>query len=251
MAKSLFITLICLLAIALRAHGQSIEFNAQEKALFALINDDHEQGRKALLLDPRLSMAARSHALDMVTRGYYGHTSPEGVGPNERARRAGYPLPKWYHQHLDANNIESYFYGSGTWNSPESAFNWFLNSETVHKPHILAESSFVAEQTVVGVGYAENPRTGVGAYVFLSSHPFEFENMPPPVIILDPNPTGVKASATNLAPNELYNLQISRGVPSNWETVDAFVADSDAQPLQFELFPQETMLFFRLVSPLR
>ena len=247
-----FITiLIGILTVSLPSRGSSLELNANEKALLSLVENHSGQRRQAILLDPRLSQAARGHALDMVTRGYFGHTSPEGVGPNERARRAGYPLPKWYHQNLDANNIESYFYGSGNWNSPESAFNWFLNS-TIHKPHILAESSFVAAQTVVGVGYAVNPRTGVGAYVFLSSHPFDFQKVTPkPAIVLVPSSTGVQASGKKLVPNELYNLQVSTDATFKWQTVDAFVADSDTSQLHYESKHQGPSLFFRLISPLR
>ena len=151
----------------------SISSTKLKLSFYELIKGHPSQGRPALLLDPRLCKAARDHATDMVTRGYYGHTSPEGVGANHRAMRAGYPVPSWYHQHLDANNIESYYYGSGPWNSAEQAFNWFLNSQ-FHKGQLLADSSFTKAQTVVGVGYAIGGR-GIGAYVFLSCHPFSLK----------------------------------------------------------------------------
>ena len=37
-----------------------------------------------------LATAARRHAADMVERRYFAHESPEGEGPGQRARRAGY-----------------------------------------------------------------------------------------------------------------------------------------------------------------
>lgn len=39
---------------------------------------------------PSLAAAARAHAADMVARGYFAHTDPDGDGPAQRARRAGY-----------------------------------------------------------------------------------------------------------------------------------------------------------------
>jgi uncharacterized protein YkwD len=47
-------------------------------------------GRRALQSRPSLTAGARGHARDMVTRHYFGHDSPEGDGPVQRARRAGY-----------------------------------------------------------------------------------------------------------------------------------------------------------------
>lgn len=41
--------------------------------------------------DARLSAAAAAHARDMLSRGYFSHLSPEGLGPMERAASAGYP----------------------------------------------------------------------------------------------------------------------------------------------------------------
>lgn len=37
-----------------------------------------------------LSKAATAHARDMLARGYFGHVSPEGDGPGDRASAAGY-----------------------------------------------------------------------------------------------------------------------------------------------------------------
>lgn len=225
--------------------------NPVEETLYSLIKDHPQQRRQALLLDPRLCEAARNHALDMVTRSYFGHTSPEGVGPNERVKRSGYPLPKWYHQHLDANNIESYYYGSGNWNSPEAAFSWFMNSP-LHRSQILADSSFTAAQTVVGIGHAINPRTGVGGYVFLSSHAFHLETKSQaPTIDLRFLSTKLKATARNLNPNELYNLQISRDGRFSWETIDAFVAEEKVRPITLDSETKRALFFVRLVSPLR
>jgi uncharacterized protein YkwD len=38
-----------------------------------------------------LAAVARAHAADMAARGYFSHTSPEGVGSGARAAKAGIP----------------------------------------------------------------------------------------------------------------------------------------------------------------
>lgn len=40
-----------------------------------------------------LVQAARSHSADMGRRGYFSHTTPEGLGPGDRARSAGFTSP--------------------------------------------------------------------------------------------------------------------------------------------------------------
>lgn len=44
-----------------------------------------------LAFHPQLHAAARSHSQDMSARNYFSHRTPEGLGPSERARAAGYP----------------------------------------------------------------------------------------------------------------------------------------------------------------
>jgi uncharacterized protein YkwD len=43
-----------------------------------------------LTADPSLRCAARVHSLDMFTRDYFDHSSPEGEGPDGRIEKAGY-----------------------------------------------------------------------------------------------------------------------------------------------------------------
>jgi uncharacterized protein YkwD len=49
-----------------------------------------EAGRGPLRSRPSLADAARDHSRDMVERRYFAHDSPDGEGPADRARRAGY-----------------------------------------------------------------------------------------------------------------------------------------------------------------
>ncbi len=47
-------------------------------------------GRRPLKWEPQLAAVSRAHSDDMADRGYFSHDTPEGLGPSERARRAGY-----------------------------------------------------------------------------------------------------------------------------------------------------------------
>src|SRR5262249_22413402 len=44
-----------------------------------------------LAFDTRLIQAARLHSLDMFNRHYFAHVTPEGLGPSERIKGAGFP----------------------------------------------------------------------------------------------------------------------------------------------------------------
>ncbi|WP_141725024.1 CAP domain-containing protein, partial [Streptomyces niveus] len=46
-------------------------------------------GLRPLAGDPRLTVAAQAHSDDMVARGFYSHTSPDGRQPWDRAAAAG------------------------------------------------------------------------------------------------------------------------------------------------------------------
>jgi uncharacterized protein YkwD len=41
-------------------------------------------------MHPALRCAARKHSKDMVDRGFFDHTNPDGEGPGDRFQRAGY-----------------------------------------------------------------------------------------------------------------------------------------------------------------
>lgn len=58
--------------------------------VLTLINIEREERRlPRLSMDAKLAKAAYAHAVDMSRRGYFSHTSPDGVGMTTRLRRAG------------------------------------------------------------------------------------------------------------------------------------------------------------------
>jgi uncharacterized protein YkwD len=64
---------------------------AFEQEVVALVNAERAQaGCAALTEDDRLTAAARAHSTDMATRGYFSHTTPDGVEFHQRISAAGY-----------------------------------------------------------------------------------------------------------------------------------------------------------------
>ncbi len=62
-----------------------------EAEMLARINDvRRRQGLASLAASPLLDRISQEHAEDMLLRSYFGHQSPEGLGPSERARADGY-----------------------------------------------------------------------------------------------------------------------------------------------------------------
>ncbi len=63
-----------------------------QRLLDALNRERISSGRTPLRIDERLTMLAREHALDMATRNYFSHETPEGLSPFDRMERAAYPF---------------------------------------------------------------------------------------------------------------------------------------------------------------
>lgn len=162
----------CLLAVAVVLQGLSSDAdarlarNAEERAVARLVAKHPQQGRPRMTHDAYLHLVARARAKDMARRDYFGHTDPDGYGPNRILRLTGYGLPDSY---TLPNNIESL--AAGTNYTPSRAFQAWLDS-SLHRPHLLADGSFYEGQTRYGVGYAKSARSRYKHYyVFLSAPP--------------------------------------------------------------------------------
>jgi len=151
------------------APGELHELNETEAEVYRLLARHAGQLRASVLLEPRLCAIARDHCQDMVDRGYFGHTNPEGYGPNVRLYLTGYPLPNWYIPSLDANYIESLYKGWGADDSAARAVSGWVGS-SAHRVHVLGEDPFYRVQVLVGVGYVQDPVSGYGNYAFVSAH---------------------------------------------------------------------------------
>lgn len=67
----------------------SIDTDAENQML-AMVNVERtSRGLAALTMDEKLQTVARSHAQDMLERGYFSHYTPEGLTPFDRMDQAG------------------------------------------------------------------------------------------------------------------------------------------------------------------
>jgi uncharacterized protein YkwD len=64
---------------------------ALEAEVLSIVNQERAKaGCPAVTADDRLTAAARGHSADMAARGYFSHTTPEGVEFATRITEAGY-----------------------------------------------------------------------------------------------------------------------------------------------------------------
>jgi uncharacterized protein YkwD len=98
-----------------------------------------------LRTDDRLVAAARGHSVDMATRDYFDHESPEGEGPGERAAAEGYP--DWSGENIAMG-----------YSTPEAVVEGWMDSPG-HRRNILDCTS-----VAIGVGAADSGDAGRGIY---------------------------------------------------------------------------------------
>lgn len=133
--------------------------------LFDVMRSNPLQRRLHCVWDSRLAYAAQAHAEDMVRRGYFSHTTPEGICSNGRVRAQGYKLPNGYPD--SKNFVESI---GGGYETVEAVWQGWLDSPD-HRRHVLGETDFYAGQTNVGIGYAAQTNAPLfdAAWVLLSA----------------------------------------------------------------------------------
>lgn len=159
----LFLMAVDSLPANIAAGGYVFIPTVKEGELYRLIREDPQQQRVEVVLDPRLSRAARLHAEDTQRRKFFGHVNPDGENANRRALDEGYPLPS--HYVATQNYIEST--AGSVVDSPADAVSLWRTSPP-HATHIFGKSDFYRGQVVIGVGHAPPNRWGYGTYVFLS-----------------------------------------------------------------------------------
>jgi uncharacterized protein YkwD len=94
--------------------------------------------------NPLLDKIDQEHAEDMLARSYFGHQTPEGLGPSDRARADGYRAG------IGENIVEQRF-------STQEALDAWLNSPG-HRRNILdPDSREMGLGLAVGAGYDAAP----------------------------------------------------------------------------------------------
>lgn len=102
------------------------------RATLCLLNQRRAgQGMRRLRLDPRLSRAARGHALDMVRKRYFAHDSLAGDSFVDRIRASGYL--SWTRGWLLGENLA---WGSGALGTPRAIVRAWMRSPG-HRRNIL------------------------------------------------------------------------------------------------------------------
>lgn len=141
-----------------RPPGVDAFLDSVESHVLRLINDERRKaGRVPVLVDERLSTAARAHSYDMLTRGYFDHVSPEGLTPADRV--AG------VHRRLVGVSGENIWSSSGgaqtdAEDTAKRAMRGLMNSPG-HRENILRETF-----THVGIGAAGSASEVKVAQVF-------------------------------------------------------------------------------------
>jgi uncharacterized repeat protein (TIGR02543 family) len=168
--RPLLLALLALIgpaAFAVPLNTAGVPVSSQELQIASFMASSSGQHRPFLKLDPTLCAVAEARAKDMAARHYFGHVNPDGHGPNYLVRAAGYPLPDWWGTDPQANYIESIAAG---YSNPSDTWNAWMNS-TPHRTHLLAEDSFYADQTSVGVGYYHDSSSDYHDYWVVISAP--------------------------------------------------------------------------------
>lgn len=81
-----------LVALVPKAPAAIVATPAQTAEVTRLTNAERAgAGCRPQRVEPNLQAAAQLHSKDMVDRDYFSHTSPDGLGPGDRAAAQGYP----------------------------------------------------------------------------------------------------------------------------------------------------------------
>ena len=122
-------------------------------ATLCLVNRERARhGLRRLTVDPRLRLAARWHAADMVTKRYFAHVSLAGSVPSDRIRAAGYMtnVSRWYVG-------ENLVWGAGPFSAPADRVRALMHSpehrKNMLRPSFREAGIWVARRTPVHASY--------------------------------------------------------------------------------------------------
>jgi uncharacterized protein YkwD len=122
-----------------------------EEAVLALVNQERQTRELSpYLTDEVLTRVAREHAQDMVGRGYFSHTTPDGKDLQTRLREVGVER-QWAGENIQRNTQPA-------GKTVQTALGWFMGSAP-HRKNILH-----GHYARLGVGVVEGPP---GWYTFV------------------------------------------------------------------------------------
>lgn len=113
--------------------------------MLSQVNDVRRRyGLAPLTRNPLLDHISQEHAEDMLARSYFGHRSPEGLGPSERARADG------YRSGIGENIVEQRY-------SPQDALAAWLESPPHRRILLDPQCTELGLGLAVGAGYDAAP----------------------------------------------------------------------------------------------
>ena len=107
-----------------------------------------KNGGAPLKWEEQLADVARAHSDDMTGRGYFGHDTPEGLGPSDRIDRAGYSCWKGSHYGVAENIAIETTLGDLDRTAAQAVRGW-MNSPG-HRTNLLGRQY---DRTGVGVSF--------------------------------------------------------------------------------------------------
>lgn len=123
-----------------------------EQQMVAGVNAERTaEGLPAYQVDEKIAEMALVHAQDMVVRGYFGHTTPEGTTLRDRFQESGIGDTANVGEDIQRNTRPAH-------EAVQFALNWFMNSRP-HRANILH-----SHHNRIGVGIVEGPP---GWYTFV------------------------------------------------------------------------------------
>ena len=154
-------------------------------------SDRHTQGLGGLEWNPVLAAAAEEKVIDMAAKGYFAHTSPEGVTPWYWFQKAGYTY------RFAGENLAVYF-------SDSSDVHWAWMNSPGHRANIL-NSSFTEIGIAIRNGMYQGRETVFVVELFgkPQEKPTHIAGTPEPVVPSTPapNPTPTPAPAIVSSPS--------------------------------------------------
>lgn len=155
--------------------SRALPASVESLVLVDLANEDRvEEGLSALAVNTKLVAAAQLKANDMVTNGYFAHTSPAGVTPWHWFGEAGYTF-LYAGENLAVNFSESDNVNRAWMNSP------------LHRENIL-NTNFTEIGIATATGVYKGKTTTFVVQMFGS--PLARAVTPPPVATTLPQPSG-------------------------------------------------------------
>jgi uncharacterized protein YkwD len=143
--------------------AQQIEYLVHE-----LTNQERQNhGLSVLSFDSEITQIARDHSLDMATRNYFAHETPDGLNPSDRADQLGYSCQKMIGLLIYSGIAENIFQGH--------LFDSYYTVSDVITSYDWISEEEIAEITVQGwmnsSGHRENilteifDREGIGVKI--------------------------------------------------------------------------------------